>query len=64
MRVVRLHDDQANKVAAALKENEGYCPCRLIKDATTICMCEEFRNQIADPSYYGKCHCGLYEKVV
>ena len=45
------------KIRKALEENGGYCPCRIIKNETTKCMCEEFRNQEK-----GLCHCGLYEK--
>ena len=41
-----------------LKENDGYCPCRLEKTPDTKCMCKEFR----DASWPGECHCGLYIK--
>ena len=41
-----------------LKDNNGYCPCRLIKTEDTKCMCKEFLEQ---PE--GECHCGLYMKV-
>lgn len=46
-------------IREALKNNEGYCPCRLTKDEDSKCMCREFREQITP----GLCHCGLYEKV-
>lgn len=42
-----------------LKENDGYCPCRVTKTPDTKCMCKEFLEQ-AGP---GECHCGLYVKV-
>ena len=42
-----------------LKENEGYCPCSLIKNKDTKCMCKEFREQIAN-GIAGECHCGLF----
>ena len=45
------------EIRAQLKENEGYCPCRLSKTPDTKCMCKEFREQ-----ELGVCHCGLYEK--
>lgn len=45
------------KVRAALKENDGYCPCRLDKTTDTLCMCKEFREMDE-----GECHCGLYWK--
>ena len=41
-----------------LKENEGYCPCRLLKNADTKCICKEFLEQEEGP-----CHCGLYIKI-
>jgi ferredoxin-thioredoxin reductase catalytic subunit len=27
-----------------------------------ICICKEFKEQLADPNYHGPCHCGLYVK--
>lgn len=46
-----------------LKENKDkygkeYCPCSLIHNDDTICMCKEFREQTE-----GECHCGLYVKI-
>lgn len=43
-----------------LKENDGYCPCRLVKNKDTKCMCKEFVEQTTS----GECHCGLYIKEV
>ena len=31
-------------VRLKLKENDGYCPCRLEKTPDTKCMCKEFRD--------------------
>lgn len=45
-----------------LKENDGYCPCRLEKTPDTKCMCKEFRDQIKDENFEGFCHCMLYYK--
>ena len=50
------------KVQEGLKRTGGYCPCRLERTPDTNCMCKEFRDQIADPSYEGYCHCLLYYK--
>jgi len=41
-----------------LRLNNGYCPCALIKNDDTKCMCKEFRESIEE----GPCHCGLYIK--
>ena len=49
-------------VRAGLQRKEGYCPCRLPKTPENICMCQEFRDQIADPEFEGYCHCRLYYK--
>lgn len=50
--------DYAQKVRAKLKDNGGYCPCRLEKTPDTKCMCKEFRE-----TEEGTCHCGLYIKT-
>ena len=42
----------------ALKNNDGYCPCRTEKTSDTKCMCKEFREMEE-----GTCHCGLYIKI-
>ena len=41
----------------AIKDNDGYCPCRIRKTEDTKCMCKEFRYMDE-----GTCHCGLYIK--
>lgn len=55
-------NDVVNAVRQGLVETGGYCPCRLVKSEQTKCMCEEFRNQIAEPNFEGYCHCMLYFK--
>ena len=45
-----------------LKRTGGYCPCRLQHIPENICICSEFKQQLADPDYHGPCHCGLYVK--
>lgn len=40
----------------------GYCPCRREMTEDTMCMCKEFREQIADENFEGFCHCMLYYK--
>ena len=50
------------EIQAAIKANDGYCPCRVIKTPDTKCMCKEFRDQIEDPEFEGYCHCELYYK--
>ena len=45
-----------------LKAKDGYCPCRVGKLPQNKCICEEFREQMADPDFEGYCHCMLYYK--
>lgn len=49
--------EYAREVKKKLKANNGYCPCSLIKNADTKCMCKEFREMEE-----GMCGCGLYIK--
>lgn len=59
MRVVVNSDTElVNEVRRALKENDGYCPCKLEKIPENKCMCKEFLEQKT-----GLCHCGLYNKI-
>lgn len=39
-------------------ENDGYCPCTVVKNPDTKCICKEFREQ----KHAGICHCGRFEK--
>ena len=48
---------KANQVLAAIRKNDGYCPCKLLKNDDTKCMCKEFRDTTE-----GICQCGLYIK--
>ncbi len=56
---INTDTEYAKVVKEKLKENGGYCPCRIEKNEDTKCMCLEFRNQIKD-GIEGFCHCGLY----
>lgn len=62
--MVRVSDDKevVAEIKKKLKENGGYCPCRITKTDDTKCMCKEFREQIKDENFHGECHCGLYVK--
>lgn len=57
---IRMTTDKrlAKKILKQLKENDGYCPCELVKNADTKCKCKEFRMS-TEP---GQCKCGLYIK--
>ena len=59
MRITINQDkDFVTKFRNNIKNNNGYCPCSIIKSNDTKCMCKEFREQ----DNTGWCHCGLYYK--
>ncbi len=57
---VRFNEDKevVQQLKEALKQKDGYCPCRLERIPENKCMCKEFREQQEE----GYCHCGLYYK--
>ena len=61
---VRLNDDAdlVARIRKGLERTGGYCPCRIRRIPENICICKEFREQIADPEFEGLCHCRLYYK--
>ena len=61
---VKLNPDTeyVDKLREVMKKNGGFCPCRLQKTPENICICEEFKEQIADENFTGYCHCKLYYK--
>lgn len=56
---IRVNEDRefVNQMRQALRDNDGYCPCSLVKSADTKCMCKAFLEMDV-----GVCHCGLYIK--
>lgn len=56
---VSNNKELVKEIREKLKENGGYCPCRLEHTQDTKCMCKEFRDQI-ERKEDGECHCGLY----
>lgn len=57
---IRVTSDKtlATEIRKKIRENNGYCPCSLVKDEDHKCMCKDFIEQGLGP-----CHCGLYVKV-
>ena len=63
MKIIFNPDEKVvNAIRQGLQRKEGYCPCRIQKTPENLCMCKEFRDQIADPNFEGFCHCRLYYK--
>lgn len=58
--MIKVSSDKKHveNIRMKLKENDGYCPCSLLKNEDTKCMCKEFREMEE-----GECHCGLYVKT-
>lgn len=58
---IRVNPDKAftEEMRKKIKENDGYCPCSLLKNEDTKCMCKEFKEMKS-----GTCHCGLYTKTL
>jgi len=53
----RMNDDTEHvaKIVAGIAKKEGHCPCRVNRDETTLCPCNEFIDQ-------GTCKCNLFVK--
>lgn len=63
MRIIYNENTElVGKIREGILKKQGHCPCRLEQTEETMCMCEEFREQIADPDFEGYCHCMLYYK--
>ncbi len=62
---IRFNNNEkvVNAIREGLKKKDGHCPCRIEQTEDTMCMCKEFREQIADPEFEGYCHCMLYYKA-
>ena len=46
-------------IRVLVQRNNGYCPCAVVKNEDTRCICKAFREQTKP----GLCHCGRFEKV-
>lgn len=64
---MKVRENEDKQVVAmireGLKETGGYCPCKREHIPENICMCKEFKAQIADPDFEGYCHCMLFYKA-
>lgn len=48
-----------NQIKDKLKANDGYCPCKFLKNEDTKCMCKDFRDMM-ERKESGECDCGLF----
>lgn len=54
---VTSNKELEKEIRQRIKDNNGYCPCKILKNDDTKCICKEFLEQQS-----GECHCGLYYK--
>lgn len=57
--VVNGTEEDVKPIRDAIRANDGYCCCAIIKTADTKCPCKFFR----ETNQTGPCHCGLYKKI-
>ena len=60
--IVNPDKEIVEDIRKRLKDNNGYCPCALMQNEDTKCMCKDFREKIRD-NKLGECHCGLYINI-
>lgn len=58
--MVKIEKVGGEEIAAAIKDNDGYCVCAVEKTPDTKCMCKSFAESMEN----GLCHCGLYKKTI
>ncbi len=58
MKGYKLNPDSEHvaKIITGIAKKDGHCPCRINKDETTLCPCDEFVND-------GICKCNLFVKI-
>lgn len=65
IKVERIRTKEADETFNKMLDNDGYCPCLLVKTENTKCMCKNFRDKIKDlqPDSAVTCHCGVYKAI-
>ncbi len=59
MKLKIVKGERFDEVTQKVKDNLGYCPCMLLRNEDTRCVCKEFR----DLNTEGYCRCERYKKV-
>lgn len=51
------------EILEQIKNNGGYCPCKILHNTDTKCMCKEFKDILnsSEPFADNTCACGLYK---
>lgn len=53
------NEEEYNEITEAVAANDGYCPCAVVKDENTKCICKKFKES-NDTDF---CHCGRFYKI-
>ncbi|MGL4484166.1 MAG: ferredoxin-thioredoxin reductase catalytic domain-containing protein [Anaerovoracaceae bacterium] len=58
MKGYKLSEDKkhVDMIIEGILKKDGHCPCRLAKDDTTLCPCDDFMEN-------GNCECKLFLKI-
>jgi len=56
---INPNKEYAEEIKRKLRDNGGFCPCSLVKNEDTRCICKEFREQV-ERNESGYCYCGLW----
>ncbi len=58
MKGYKLNPDSEHlmKIIAGINKKDGHCPCRVNRDESTLCPCDEFVND-------NICKCNLFIKI-
>lgn len=60
MKIIKNENKElVDLIEKQLKDNDGYCPCKIEKTPDTKCICKEFLEQ-KEPGF---CHCGRFQKI-
>ena len=65
MRKFRINTEEPELIAEIIeqiKTNGGYCPCKVLHNEETKCMCKEFKDVLNsnENPFENTCACGLY----
>lgn len=60
LRIIKNPDNEKYlAVTEAVRQANGFCPCKLIRNEDTKCICKDFKEQQTE----GECCCGRFVKV-
>ena len=54
--MLNTDDEHVALIIKGIHKKDGHCPCRVIRDDTTLCPCDEFVGE-------GICKCDLFVPI-